>query len=742
MAIGQPISMIDARQRVTGAIDYTVNTRIPGCLVARLVTSPHPHARILRVDTAAARRVPGVHAVISGFDVAGLEMRSVVGRPPHERPVLAFEKARYVGEPVAAVAAIDDDAAREAAALVEVEYAELPAVFDLLAALEPGAPLVHEGGNLAFEDHLEQGDVKIGFAGADEIFEDEYSTPAVQHVPLEPHACIAMFQSGRLVVWSSSQNPFGLRDGLAALLGVPRSHVRVLVPSLGGGFGAKGAVFIEPIAAALARASGKPVQLALSRAEEFTTFVRHASRVFLKTGVKRDGTFTAREARCYFGTGAHGAAGVVGIRNGGVATSSLYRFPHVRADAYSVYTNTVPAGSFRAPGVPQVAFASEMQIDAIAERLGIDPVELRRKNLVRDDDRFVAGGRLEDMHFDEMLDEAARQIGWGDPAPAGGVRRRIGRAVIPTLKMTRTPSESNSALKLNADGSVHLLTGAVEMGQGARTALAQIAAGRLGLPVEAVTVAGIDTDHTPFEEGTVSSRATFAVGGSITRAAGDLHDQLRDLAAEEFEVSPEDVVLTEGVAAIRGVPDRKRAFGELIANKGLTDLLGRGHFVTEAAPDPVTGKPGASAHWHHGVVAVEVAVDAETGRVEVTRMWAGVYAGRIVNPVLCDLQAQGSVLMGLGEALFESMQYADGTLVTANLAEYNIPSFRDAPLEISTATLENPEHQEFHGVGETLVPAAPAAIACAVANALGVRPHDLPLTPERILRALQEKGQP
>jgi CO/xanthine dehydrogenase Mo-binding subunit len=739
MAIGQPISMIDARQRVTGAIDYTINTRIPGCLTARLVTSPHPHARVVRVDTAAALRVPGVRAVISGFDVAGLGMRQVVGRPPHERPVLAYEKARYVGEPVAAVAAVDDDSAREAAALVEVEYEELPAVFDLLAALEPGSPLVHEPANLAFEDHLERGDITVGFAEADDIFEDEYTTPAVQHVPLEPHACIAMFQSGRLVVWSSSQNPFGLRDGLATLLGVPRSHVRVLVPSLGGGFGSKGPVFIEPIATALARASGKPVQLALTRAEEFTTFVRHASRIFLKTGVKRDGTFTAREARCYFGTGAHGAAGVVGIRNGAVGSSSLYRFPHVRADAYSVYTNTVPAGSFRAPGVPQVAFASEMQIDAIAERLGMDPVELRRKNLVRDDDRFVAGGLLEDMHFDEMLDEGVRQIGWGDPVP-NEERRRIGRAVIPTLKMTRTPSESNAALKLNADGSVHLLTGAVEMGQGARTALAQIAAGRLGLPVEAVTVAGIDTDHTPFEEGTVSSRATFAVGGSITRAAGDLHDQLRDLAADEFEVSPEDVVLQEGVASIRGVPDRKRAFGELIANKGLTDLLGRGHFVTEAAPDPVTGKPGASAHWHHGVVAVEVAVDVDTGRVEVTRMWAGVYAGRIVNPVLCDLQAQGSVLMGLGEALFESMQYADGTLVTANLAEYNIPSFRDAPPEIGTATLENPQHDEFHGVGETLVPAAPAAVACAVANALGIRPHDLPLTPERILRALQDKG--
>ena len=227
------------------------------------------------------------------------------------------------------------------------------------------------------------------------------------------------------------------------------------------------------------------------------------------------------------------------------------------------------------------------------------------------------------------------------------------------------------------------------------------------------------------------------MGGSIARAATDLHGQLRDLAADEFEVSPEDVVLEQGIASVRGIPHQGRSFGDLIASKGRTDLLGQGRHVTEGVPDPVTGKPGASTHWHHGVVAVEVAVDLETGRVEVTRMWAAVYAGRIVNPILCDLQAQGAVLMGLGEALFESVQYDDGTLVTANLAEYNIPSFRDAPPEFGTSILENRSKMEFHGVGETLVPAAPAAIACAVANAIGVRPHELPLTPERILRALQ-----
>jgi CO/xanthine dehydrogenase Mo-binding subunit len=286
---------------------------------------------------------------------------------------------------------------------------------------------------------------------------------------------------------------------------------------------------------------------------------------------------------------------------------------------------------------------------------------------------------------------------------------------------------------------VHLLTGAVEMGQGSRTALSQIAADQLGLPVEAVTVAAIDTDVVPYEGGTASSRTTFAVGGSVARAAGDILEQLRDLAADQLEVSKDDVVLEQGEATVRGVPGRRRSFGELIAGAGRTDLLGQGRHVTEAAPDPVTGKPGASAHWHHGVVAAEVAVDPETGRVDVTRMWAGVFAGRIVNPILCELQAHGSVLMGVGEALFEGIHYADGTPLTNSLAEYNIPSMRDAPPDFHTWIVEDPSKMDIHGVGETLVPAGAIVIGCAVANAIGARPRELPLTPERILRALQEQ---
>ncbi len=741
MALGQSIDMVDARQRVTGAIDYTLNQKIPGSLVARLVTSPHPHARVLRVNTEAAKRVPGVYAVVCGADLPGLGMMQLLGKAPFERPVFAFDRTLYVGEPVAAVAAIDEDAALEAASLVEVEYEELPAALDILGALEPDAPLVHEDTNLNYEHHIVRGDIEAGFAEADEIFEDEFYTPAVQHVPLEPHNCAAMFQNDRVTIWSSSQNPFGVRDELALCLGIPRSHVRVLVASLGGGFGSKLVTFVEPIAVALAKASGRPVTLTLSRAEEFTTFVRHAARIFLKTGVKRDGRLVARQAKCYFSSGAYGAASVNGVSNGGVAISSAYRFPNVVVDSYSIYTNTVPVGAFRAPGVPQVAFASEMQLDRIAEKLQIDPVELRRMNLVRDDDRFIIGGHIEDIHFDEMLDRAVEEIGWKTPIPAEAQtpRRRIGRAIIPTLKMTRTPTVSNAALRFNQDGSVHVLTGAVEMGQGSRTALSQITAHELGIPVESVTVAAIDTDVVPWEGGTASSRTTFAVGGSIMKAATDLKEQLRELAADQLEVSPDDLVIEGGKALVRGVPGRERPFGDLIAKAGRTDILGQGHNVTQAHPDPVTGEPGASAHWHHGVVAAEVAVDPETGRVEVLKMWAGVFAGTIVNPRLCELQAHGSVLMGLGEALFEGLQYEDGALVTTSLAEYNIPSFRDAPSDFRTWIMDDNTKMDFHGVGETLVPAAPVAIGCAVANAIGVRPHELPLTPERILRAIREK---
>jgi CO/xanthine dehydrogenase Mo-binding subunit len=392
--------------------------------------------------------------------------------------------------------------------------------------------------------------------------------------------------------------------------------------------------------------------------------------------------------------------------------------------------------------VPQASWASESQLDIIAERLGMDPLELRRRNLVRDGDRFIAGGRLKDLHFGELLDRAASAVGWQTRVgrqQRGAGTRRVGRSVIPTLKTTLTPSFSNALLKLNGDGSLMLLTGTVEMGQGARTALSQIAAQALGVPVGSVTVAQVDTDVVPNDPGTVSSRSTFSTGTAIIRAADALRDQLRALAAEHLEVAPTDLTFGQGRAVVRGAPNRSLSFGELVERSGRSELVGHGSFITQGVPDPITGQPGMSARWHHGVVAAEVMVDCETGRIAVNRLWAGVYVGTIVNPIMCELQAHGSLLFGLGEALFEQMQMADGALLTTSLAEYNLPSFRDVPADLPTVVLEEPGAMEVHGVGETLVPPVMAAIGSAVADAVGVRPRDLPLTPERILAALHDR---
>jgi len=447
MAIGSRVPMIDALQRVTGVIDYASNVRLPGSLWARLVTSPYPHARIAAVDASAALRLPGVRAVISGSDLPALGLPTQMGgRSAVQRPILCFDRVRYVGDPVVAIAAEDDDAAREAASLVSIAYEELPSVTDLMAAIGEGAPVIHGSSNLAAEHHIVKGDVGVGFAEADEIYEDTFSTPAVQHVPLEPHCCVASFEDGRLLVWTSSQNPFGVRDELASLLGISNANVRVVVPSLGGGFGSKLSTWVEPIAVALVRATARPIKLTLSRAEEFASFVRHASHTRLRTGVMRDGRIVAREALCYLGTGAYGTAGLNGIANAASATSSAYRIPHVKADVFAVYTNTVPGGAFRAPGAPQMAWASEVQLAMIARRLGIDPLELRRINLLRDGDSFVAGGVLEDLHFDELFTSAAADLGWhtGDASYHSATRYRIGRAIVPTLKTTRTPSVSDA----------------------------------------------------------------------------------------------------------------------------------------------------------------------------------------------------------------------------------------------------------------------------------------------------------
>jgi CO/xanthine dehydrogenase Mo-binding subunit len=460
----------------------------------------------------------------------------------------------------------------------------------------------------------------------------------------------------------------------------------------------------------------------------------------------KDGTLAARQVTAHFNTGAYSDVGPVVARNGGSAMSGPYRIPHVWIDSFAVWTNLVPAGALRGFGVPQAVWAYESQMDMIAERLGLDPVEFRRQNLLRDDDLFATGEKLADMHFEELLDQAAaslqwtaRDARWSQGARAtgknGAARRGKGLALV--IKATITPSTSAAAIKLNEDGSLNVLTSSVECGQGAKTVLAQIAAAAMQVPVERVSVSDPDTDLTPYDQQTSSSRTTFSMGGAVTKAADDLQRQLLDHAAELLEASVKDLALENGRVTVRGTPKRSLSYGEIALRSSQFNLIGRGAFTTRGGLDLETGQGIGSVHWHQGAIGCEVEVDVETGKVKVLHLSPRVFAGRVVNPRLCALQLEGCAIFGLGQGLFEEMSYGDnGQLINTNLGDYNIPSFEDIPQTVKSAMLEHAGSADIHGVGETLLPPVMAAIGNAVYNAVGARIRDLPLTAEKVLREL------
>lgn len=770
--VGQSLPVADSLERITGRVDYVLNVELPGMAAGRILRSPVPHARVVAVDASAARRLPGVLAVATGPELVrhgAIEPR--YGRFFRDQTVLAVDRVRFAGEPVAAVAAVDEEVADEACRSIEVEYDPLPAVFDAEQALRPDAPLLHDPrpelraafGDMLATDSLpsnlcsffrqRRGDVERGFDASDHVFEDTFSSPAVQHVALEPHVTVARLEGGRLTIWSSTQMPHAIRAQLAELFRLPLAQVRVITLTLGGGFGSKGSLRLEPIATLLAGMAGRPVKITLGRDEEFVTVTKHAATVRLRTGVTRDGLLLAREATALFNTGAYADVGPMVARNAGSAVTGPYRIPNVKVDSMAVWTNLVPAGAFRGFGVSQGAWAYESQADMIAERIGMDPVEFRRRNLLRSGDSYATGEVLHDLHYEELLGRVVAAIGWpprDQPArqrPAGNGRRpagadgskRRGKAVTALIKATITPSTSTAAAKLNEDGSLNVLTSSVEMGQGARTALAQLAAEALDLPFERVLVSEPDTDVTPYDQQTSSSRTTFSMGNAVVRAVRDVRGQLLELAAEAMETAVEDLEPREGRVEVRGAPNQSMSYGDVVRSAQRGNLLGHGSFVTEGGLDPLTGQGVGSVHWHNGAFACEVEVDVQTGRVEVQKIACAVFAGRVVNPRLCELQIEGSNFFGLGQALFEEMVYDDGQIVNPNLADYMIPSFKDVPREIGISLLEHRGAGDIHGVGETSLPPVAPAVANAVYNAVGVRITDLPITPEKVLRGLEAR---
>ncbi len=755
--------MIDALDRVTGRVPYTINFQPAGMLHVKLLRSASAHARIVRLGVSRARSVPGVVAVVTGQDlVQRTDLSPYFGPVLRDQPVLAVGKVRYVGEPVVAVAAEDLDAAQEALDLVEVEYDELPGVFEPVASLAADAPVLHEeapvksslfadvivhnrpGSNQCNYFRIRKGDVEKGFAEADHVFEDTFTSPAVQHVPLETHACVAQVTGGKITVWATSQTPFVLRSQLAAIFNVPVTGVRVIVSTLGGGYGSKCYPKVEPIAAVMAYLTGRPAGIHLSREEEFVTVTKHGMTITMKTGVKRDGTLVARHSTCYFNTGAYADIGPRLIIYGAWGTSGPYFIPNVWVDSYAAYTNIPPAGAFRGYGINQAGWAHETQMDLIAERLGLDPYELRMKNMLVDGQTYSTGDVVEDCQFHPLLQEAAARIGWDwrEPAARHGNTVRA-KGLSATACRSLPLAVSTAAAKLNEDGSLDILTSSVEMGQGVQTALAIVAGEKLTLPVQRVSVSTVDTDLTPYDQQTSASRSTFAMGGAVLRAVEEIRAQLVQSAAEELEVGEADLELHDGRVRVKGAPDRALDFAQIVRKTRRGNLMGQGRHQTGGALDADTGlSVGAGpGHWHQSVGAAEVEVDLDTGKVEILRYHGGIYAGRVVNPVQAELQTQGSITFGVGQALFEEMLFDNGQLQNGNLGDYMIPSIEDLPGDISIDLLQTPGSEEMHGLGEPSLPPVMPAVGNAVYRATGVRIHDLPITPEKVLRALRERNR-
>jgi CO/xanthine dehydrogenase Mo-binding subunit len=775
--VGQRVPMLDARERVLGTAPFVGGVELPGMLHGKILRSPHAHARILHLDASRASRLTGVAAVLTGEDLGNGGLNPFYGPVLPDRPLVAMDKVRYAGEPVAVVAAIDEDTAREALDFIEVEYAELPALVTPEAALEPDAPAIHEkvrrrefitypdivlnteaGKNIFNHYRLRKGDVEAGFRDADFIFEDSFRTPHQQHCSLEPHITVARMDGDRVTLWSASSSPFTVRFQVAETLGIPQSKVRVIAYNIGGAYGGKTYPRLEPLTAALCwKAGGRPVRIALERNEEFYTITRHASSIALKTGVTRDGRILARRARILWGAGAYADVSPRLIKNGGYGAPGAYHIPNIWVDSYAVYTNTTPSGGFRGYAIPQVTWAGESQVDIIARALDIDPLELRLRNVLRDGDEFSTAQACTDMHYPELLSAVVEKIGWGDremgrwgavvpvlPLPLSpsshlSISPRRGRGLACAVKGTITPSTSTASVKLNEDGSATVLTSTTEIGQGSRTVLAQMAADELRLPLDLVRVTFADTDVTPWDQTTSSSRSTFMMGTAVKRAASEVKRQLFELAAGMLEAAPADLAAEAGRILVKGAPEQSLDFAAIVRRSRQGNLLGSGTFQTEGSLDPETGLGIATCHFHQSAAAAEVEVDTETGKVRVVDLHLATYAGKVINPTLAELQNEGNITFGVGQALLEEMVYDDGRLVNPNLSDYMIPSIEDLPAGCGSTLLEDPSGDgEVHGLGETGAPPVPPAIGNAIFDAVGVRIKDLPITPEKVLRALCE----
>ncbi len=771
--IGKSVERIDALAKVTGDAQYVHDLELQGMLHAKILKSPHAFADIVSIDTSKAEKLPGVWAVLTGEDVKQYK----IGLYLVDKTILAVDKVRYHGEPVVAVAAETEEIAQHALELIEIEYNELEPVLDVKKATEKDSPIVHEdlgeyehmegvffpepGTNIANHFKIRKGDIDDGFAEADHIIENEFYLPQVNHVAMETHTSIARWKKGRKVkIWSSAQSPFAVRDLLGKGLGLPHESIEVVVPYVGGGFGGKAGIHFEPLVTLLSRAAGgRPVKFVASREEEFNSVpVRQALLSRFKTGVNEDGNIVAQEIEFLWDSGANADYGVNVTKAAGAAGCGPYEIDNVKLDSLTVYTNKLYGTAYRGFGHLEVLWATERQMEHVAKKLGMDPYELRKKNILRPGSRTITGEKLYEHSgsVGKCLDEVAKALNWDqkkeEPSAPHKARGR-GLALLHKAPAMPTDVGAGALLKFNENGSVNLTLSLVDYGQGTYTALAQIVADQLSMPVDRVNVVWENNTETePYDWQTVASKGLFISGNAVIDACKDLKKQMKEVAAGPLRASVDHIVLEDEKIYVNHHPDHYIEYKDI--GMGYTypngngiggPLMGRGRYIAQGLTnmDKETGQGLPALDWTFGAHAVEVEIDKETGEYEVVKMASAFDLGRAINKQNVIGQIQGGMVQGFGSAVMEGYQFdGEGHIRTNTFTDYKIPTTMDIPKDFTPIIVETPQVDGPYGargVAEHPMISVPPAIANAIQDALGITIDELPLTPENIIEHLENK---
>lgn len=764
--VGTSVKRVDGVKKVTGSLKYVDDMKLPRMLYAAVLRSPYAHAKIIDIDVSEAKAMKGVKDIIDGSDYTkrgGLYLE--------DKNFLAVGKVRYRGEAVVAISAETQELAEEACRRVKVTYEELPAVINAVDGMRADSPLVHPdlgdynyapvffpkaGTNISNHYKLRKGDVDKAFAEADHVIENKFYVPHVQHVPIENHCAVAQMDAdGYFTVWAGCQSPFAVRAALAGAFDIPLNKIRVISPAVGGGFGSKAGTTLEGIVIPLAmRSNGRPVKLTYSREDEFVnSFVRQALHCTIKTGIRNDGKITAVKNEFVWDGGAYTEYGVNIVKAAGYACTGPYDIDNVWTDSYCVYTNHPVGGPYRGFGMSEIHFGIEQNLDILAEKVGISGLEIRRINGLKPGGVTATGEVVDVCGLQECIEKAADAIKLDEVAVPSAPHKVRGKALACGWKAPSMPNNaaSSAVIKLNEDGTAHLLVSSQDIGQGSDTVMTQIAAEMLSVSPDKITVKTGDTDHTPYEWQTVASRITYSAGRAVVEACEDAKTQLLELAQLKLGVYKRDLELRDGYVVSRIYPDKKVALAELALGLTMDDgsgihgpIIGRGSFIPPNVRN-ANKETGLGDHpvvfWTYGCQGVDIEVDTETGQIEVKKVSTVFDVGQVMNPQLLEGQMEGAVVQGMGTALWEEMMMKDGKVLNPSFVDYKIPTADDMP-EMIVKFVENPEETGPYGargVAEpAMVPTAPA-IANALYNALGIRINSLPLTAEKVLKALKEK---